>query len=90
MKLTIDGIKDSEFSKKNYILPKFDIQQVSKNSHNNVKWVHFGAGNIFRAFQAVLCQKMLENNEFDTGITVVECFDEDITNLICKLPFSAF
>jgi len=80
MKLTIDGIKDSEFSKKNYILPKFDIQQVSKNSHNNVKWVHFGAGNIFRAFQAVLCQKMLENNEFDTGITVVECFDEDIIN----------
>ncbi len=41
-------------------------------------WVHFGAGNIFRAFQANLAQRMLEQGLTDRGLTVVEGFDYKI------------
>ena len=44
----------------------------------NPEWVHFGAGNIFRAFQANLSQRMLEEGFASKGITVVEGFDYEI------------
>lgn len=78
MKLSLEGIKDSAYVKKGYILPKFDIAQAKANTLGRPQWVHLGAGNIFRAFPAVLCQKLLERGDMDTGLTVVECFDEEI------------
>ena len=82
MKLSLEGIKSPQYAEKGYLLPKFDIQQVTQRSMKEPKWVHFGAGNIFRAFPAVLCQKLLEQGLTDTGITVVECFDEEIIDKV--------
>ncbi len=78
MKLSLEGIRSADYAEKGYLLPGFDIQAVAKRTKSAPKWVHFGAGNIFRAFPAVLCQKLLEQGLTDTGITVVECFDEEI------------
>lgn len=78
MKLNYEGIKSSEYINKGYIMPNFDIEKVRKNTIKNPTWVHFGAGNIFRAFPAVLCQKLLEKGSIDTGITVIEGYDEEI------------
>jgi len=36
----------------------------------NPKWIHFGAGNIFRAFPAALSQSLLEKGLEKTGITL--------------------
>lgn len=41
-------------------------------------WVHFGAGNIFRAFQANTAQELLNNGTFDRGVIVAEGFDTEI------------
>lgn len=41
-------------------------------------WMHFGAGNIFRAFQANTAQELLNNGTFDRGVIVAEGFDTEI------------
>lgn len=41
-------------------------------------WLHFGAGNIFRAFPCALVEKLLADGVVDRGIIVAEGFDEEI------------
>ena len=62
-------------SEKGYALPAFDRAAVAKNTAERPEWVHFGAGNIFRAFVANLCQELLNAGLMDTGIAVAEGFD---------------
>lgn len=79
MKLSLEGLKNrQEWLDKGYQLPTFDIQAVAEETKKNPVWVHFGAGNIFRAFQANLAQQMIEKGEMKSGITVCEGFDYEI------------
>lgn len=59
-------------------LPHFDITAMRAKTAKSPVWVHFGAGNIFRAFPAVLQQKLLDKGLADTGIIVCEGFDGEI------------
>lgn len=61
-----------------YTLPKFDVEQMRAKTANDCKWVHFGAGNIFRGFPAARMQDLLEEGLSDTGIVVGEGFDFEI------------
>ena len=61
-----------------YKLPSFDRAKVKEETRKNPQWIHFGAGNIFRAFQANVCQKMIENGDMSTGLVVAEGFDYEI------------
>lgn len=65
-------------------LPQFDIEQVAKNTLVKPEWVHFGAGNIFRAFVAHAHQKLLEKQCADTGIIAVTSFDYELIDRIYK------
>jgi fructuronate reductase len=79
MKLTIEGLKNKEeWLSKGYKLPAFDIEAVAAETKAHPVWVHFGAGNIFRAFHANLAQRMIEAGEMKSGITVVEGYDYEI------------
>ncbi len=79
MKLTVEGLKDVKaWSSKGYHLPEFDREKMIKDTEENPKWVHFGAGNIFRAYHAVLAQKLLEAGKETSGIIVAEGFDYEI------------
>ena len=79
MKLCDSSIKnDSVWKEKGYELPKFDRDEMIKKTVAEPEWVHFGAGNIFRAFQANLAQRMLDDGMNDKGLTVVEGFDYEI------------
>ncbi len=79
MKLSNEGLKDRKaWEDKGYSLFSFDREAVIKATKKNPEWVHFGAGNIFRAFQANLAQKLLEKGTLESGITVVEGFDYEI------------
>ncbi len=78
MILNKDAIKDSVWKEKGYFVPSYDREKMIAKTVAEPKWVHFGAGNIFRAFQANLSQRMLEQGFDDTGLTVVEGFDYEI------------
>lgn len=41
-------------------------------------WIHFGAGNIFRAFQANVAQNLLNSGVLDTGLIAAEGYDYEI------------
>lgn len=78
MKLTREGLKSSEWKEKGYILPTFDYEKVLKNTKENPFWIHFGAGNIFRAFQANVVQSLLNEGVIDSGLIVAEGYDYEI------------
>lgn len=82
MKLTLNGLGDRAYVQCGYKLPDFDVEAVARRTREHPRWVHFGAGNIMRAFPAVLCQRLIEAGELDTGMNVIECFDEEIIDKV--------
>lgn len=66
-----------ELEQKGYALPRFDREKVLANTIERPEWVHFGAGNIFRAFIAALDQTLLNEGLADTGIVAAEGFDSE-------------
>lgn len=72
MKLNLNALNDIDvWEKGGFKLPKFDIEQVKLNTQANPNWIHFGAGNIFRAFMANVQQNILNEGKSDRGIIVV-------------------
>ena len=80
MKLTLDGIRSERaaFELAGYALPTFDYDTVKKNTFERPTWIHFGAGNIFRAFQANVVQTLLNKGILDTGLIAAEGYDYEI------------
>ncbi len=79
MKLSEQGLKNKEqWEQAGYQLPQFDREAVTAATKENPFWIHFGAGNIFRAFQANVVQKLLDAGELDRGLIVAEGFDYEI------------
>jgi len=69
------SLNRSEWEKAGYELPRFNRDKVRENTMKNPVWLHFGAGNIFRGFPAVLQQKLLDECKSDRGIIVCEGYD---------------
>ena len=65
-------------------LPKFDREAMIAATLEKPRWVHFGAGNIFRAFPAAIQQSLLEEGEANTGIVVVEGYDYEIIDTLFR------
>ncbi len=82
MKISLQGITDSlsqkQWEEKGYRLPGYDIAQVKRATKENPFWIHFGAGNLFRAFHAAIAQNLLNAGKLDRGIVVAEGFDYEI------------
>ena len=80
MKLTLEGIRTerSAFEAAGYSLPAFDYDKVKENTYNRPIWIHFGAGNIFRAFQANVMQNLLNDGVMDVGLIAAEGYDYEI------------
>ena len=67
-----------------YVLPQYDVARVTEKTAAAPAWLHFGTGNIFRAFPAVLCQTLLNQGLTETGIVCCEGYDEEIITR-CKM-----
>lgn len=80
MRLSLEELqKNSRFwEERGYILPKFDIAKVREKTLRQPVWIHFGAGNIFRAFLASLQQALLDKGYHDTGIIACAPFDDEV------------
>ena len=73
-----NGNLSAEWAEKGYELPKFDIEAVKAKTHAEPTWVHFGAGNIFRAFPVAVLNDALNSGKYDRGVIVAESFDYEI------------
>ena len=71
-------LNTAEWEQKGYELPKFDIQAVREKTHEAPTWVHFGGGNIFRAFPAAILNEALNTGQYDRGVIVAETFDFEV------------
>ncbi len=79
MKLDQNGIENrAQWEQAGYKLPKFDRAAVAKATKEHPFWIHFGAGNLFRAFQANVVQKLLNQGKLDRGLIVAEGYDYEI------------
>ena len=79
MELTTKGLLNrADWKAKGYNLPEFDREAVTAATKENPYWIHFGPGNLFRAFQANVAQTLLNKGELDRGIVVAEGFDYEI------------
>ena len=80
MELTLKCLHDDRdaFLAAGYHLPEFDYDTVHKNTVEHPHWIHFGAGNIFRAFQANVAQNLLNSGVLDTGLIAAEGYDYEI------------
>lgn len=83
MELNLTGLADTAaWESAGIKLPGFNIAQMRKQTETAPVWVHFGAGNIFRGFIAVLQQRLLQQGKAGAGIVAVETFDFDIIDNI--------
>lgn len=79
MRLNEQGLLDKkQWEDKGYDLPKFDRAAVTAATKENPFWIHFGPGNIFRAFQANVVQNLLNEGLLDRGLVVAEGYDYEI------------
>lgn len=79
MRLNKQGLEErKQWEDAGYSLPLFDREKVTEATKENPFWIHFGAGNIFRAFQANVVQNLLNSGVLDRGLVVAEGFDYEI------------
>lgn len=77
--LTEEGLKDVlAWEVADYFLPEFDREKMIAQTKAAPLWIHFGAGNIFRAFQANVVQNLLNDGIMEQGLIVAEGYDYDI------------
>lgn len=79
MKLTSKQLENKKvWENAGFELPAFDRNQMIQKTKSNPEWIHFGAGNLFRAFPAAVCQDLLNRGILETGIIVAEGYDYEI------------
>ncbi|HHX60458.1 MAG TPA: mannitol dehydrogenase family protein [Epulopiscium sp.] len=79
MKLTQKELENKKiWEDAGFELPAFDRNKMIENTKVNPEWIHFGAGNLFRAFPAAVAQDLLNRGILETGIIVAEGYDYEI------------
>ena len=79
MRLDEQGLQNRQaWEAAGYELPGFDREQMIAKTKEAPFWVHFGAGNIFKAFLANVVQKLLNDGTLDRGLVAAEGFDYEI------------
>ena len=83
MKMNLESLRDrAGWERSGVRLPAFDVPLMREKTAEVPVWVHFGAGNIFRAFIAVLQQRLLDAGLSDRGIIAADTFDVDNIRMI--------
>ncbi|WP_416517184.1 mannitol dehydrogenase family protein [Bifidobacterium asteroides] len=72
--------ESAAWQKAGVTLPTYDIEAMRQATKRSPTWVHFGAGNLFRAVHAPIAQKLLDSSATDRGILVAESFDPAIVD----------
>ena len=76
MILNNDCLKNREaWEAKGYRLPEYDREAMIARTKENPTWLHFGAGNNFKALHGMAAQRLLNEGVLDKGIIAVERMD---------------
>ena len=76
MKLNSETLKDrAMWEAKGYRLPQYDRETMICRTKAEPTWLHFGAGNIFKALHGMAAQRLLDAGVLDRGIIAVERTD---------------
>ncbi len=87
MKLSKAGLQNKkDWEEAGIRLPGFDLSKVHRDTVAHPVWLHFGAGNIFRGFIAVLQQRLIQSGLESRGIIAADTFDYDMIDQIYR-PF---
>lgn len=90
MKLNQEGLRSAaEWESAGYRLPQYDREVIYRNTMEKPRWIHFGAGNIFRAFQANIMQRLLNQKMCDTGLIAAEGYDAEIIDRV-NTPYDGY
>ena len=65
-------------------LPAFDRRRMQEDSREKPGWLHFGPGNIFRAFIGELQQKLLDEGKCRYGIAVATPHNREMIDKIYR------
>ncbi len=84
LKMNFSTLSDSRWQEAGVRLPQYSVSDVAAKTAVCPRWVHFGAGNIFRGFIARIAQRLLETDLIDSGIIAAETFDFEIIDRIYK------
>ena len=55
-------------------LPAFDVRAIKAAGAEQPRWIHFGGGNLYRAFHAEVAQDVADAGGLDRGVVVAETF----------------
>lgn len=81
VKITDDYLTDKKaFTDAGIKVPSYDITKKT----GATRWVHFGGGNLFRAFHAAIADRLLESGDLDAGVVVAETHDPDVVKGVYK------
>ena len=76
MKLNNETLKNrADWEAKGYRLPEYDRVAMIARTKAEPTWLHFGAGNIFKALHGMAAQRLLNEGILDKGIIAVERMD---------------
>lgn len=76
MKLNDQGLAQKDaWAKAGIEIPSYDRKAMADATCQEPRWIHFGAGNIFRGFIAGLQHELLEKKKDSRGILAVDTFD---------------
>lgn len=75
-----------QFTEKGYQVPAYDREKIVRATVEEPTWLHFGTGNIFRAFPSAILDSLLNQGLYDKGVVAVEGFDYEIIEKAYK-PF---
>ena len=71
--LNTAGLQDrAAWEAAGYALPQYDREAMIAATKAAPEWIHFGAGNIFKAFQCNVLQGLLNKGIMKTGVIAVE------------------
>ena len=81
MKLNLETLVGPGFGKE-IESPVFDVLAMKEQTRKHPTWLHFGPGNIFRAFIAARQQQLLDKGKATTGIIAVAPNNREIIDAV--------
>ena len=83
VKITNNYLENKEeFASVDVKVPTYDSEVVIAKALEAPRWVHFGGGNLFRAFHASIASHLIDAGELDSGVIVADTHDSAVIDLV--------